>query len=75
MELILLFIVLATTVWVGVDASGRDWSGDRFANSTTKWVIGTLLLWIVVFPVYLARRGRAPLKASTTQNVISERNR
>jgi hypothetical protein len=63
MELILLFIVLGTTVWVGVDASGRDWSGDRFANSTTKWVIGTLLLWIVVFPVYVARRGRAPLKA------------
>jgi hypothetical protein len=63
MELILLFIVLATTVWVGVDASGRDWSGDRFANSTTKWVISVLLLWIVVFPVYVARRGRASLKA------------
>jgi hypothetical protein len=63
MELLVLFIVLATTVWVGVDASGRDWSADRFANSTTKWVIGMLLLWIVVFPVYVARRGRAPLKA------------
>jgi hypothetical protein len=60
---LLLLVVLATTIWVGVDASGRDWSGDRFAKSTTKWVIGTLLLWIVVFPLYVARRGRAPLKA------------
>jgi hypothetical protein len=60
---LLLLVVLATTVWVGVDSSGREWSGDRFANSTAKWVIGSLLLWIVVFPVYLARRGRAPLKA------------
>jgi hypothetical protein len=55
-------LVLASAVWVGVDASGRDWSGDRFANGATKWVIGVLLLWIMVFPVYLGRRGRAPLK-------------
>jgi hypothetical protein len=63
MTVLLLLAVVATTVWVGVDSSGRDWSGDRFANSPTKWVIGSLLLWIIVFPVYLARRGRAPHKA------------
>ena len=62
MELLLLLVVVGTTIWVAVDSSGRDWSDDRFANSPTKWVIGTLLLWIIVFPVYVARRGRAPLK-------------
>jgi hypothetical protein len=60
---LLLLVFVATTVWVGVDASGRDWSGDGFAKSATTWVVGMLLLWIVVFPVYLARRGRAPHKA------------
>ena len=59
MTVLLLLVVVATAVWVGVDASGRDWSGDRFANSPTKWIVGMLLLWIIVFPVYLARRGRA----------------
>jgi hypothetical protein len=60
---LIVLAIVATTIWVGVDASGRDWSGDRFANSPTKWIIGMLLLWIIVFPVYLARRGRAPQKA------------
>jgi hypothetical protein len=75
MELIVLFIVLATTVWVGVDASGRDWSGDRFANSTTKWVIGMLL------PLDRCLSGlRGPTRTCAaqgvvmTQNVTNERN-
>jgi hypothetical protein len=33
------------------------------ANSPTKWIIGMLLLWIIVSPVYLAKRGQAPRKA------------
>jgi hypothetical protein len=55
-------LVVGTSIWVGVDASKREWGDDSFANSTGKWVIGSLLLWIVVFPVYLSRRGRATLK-------------
>lgn len=61
---LMVLVFVGTTIWVGVDASGRDWSRDRFANSPTKWVIGMLLLWIIVFPVYLARRGQAPRRAS-----------
>lgn len=61
-SLLVLLVVVGTTIWIGTDASKRDWSDDSFANSTTKWVIGSVLLWIVVFPVYLARRNRVPLK-------------
>src|ERR1051326_5453235 len=56
---IIALVVLGTTAWVGADASNRDWSNDRFADATWKWVLGCLLLWIVVFPMYLARRGSA----------------
>jgi hypothetical protein len=54
---------LGSVVWVGVDASKRDFSGSRFANKTWQWVVGALLVWIIVFPVYLFKRGNAPLKA------------
>jgi hypothetical protein len=57
-----MLVVLGTTVWVATDASGRDWSGNSFASSAAVWALGTLLLWIIVFPVYLASRGNAPLK-------------
>ncbi len=62
-QMVGLAVTVASAVWVGFDSSRRDFSNDRFANSTTKWVIGTLLLWIIAFPIYLVRRGRAPLKA------------
>jgi hypothetical protein len=57
-------IVVASAIWVGVDASHRDFTGSSFARTTSHWVIGTLLLWIVVFPVYLAKRGHVPLKSA-----------
>jgi hypothetical protein len=54
-------IVVGTAIWVGFDASQREWT-DGF--STAAWVAGVLLLWIVIFPYYLVRRSKAPLKAS-----------
>jgi hypothetical protein len=62
MQVAIFLLIVGTTVWVGVDASHRDWSGHSFANATWKWVAGSLLLWIVAFPVYLAQRGRVPVK-------------
>lgn len=59
-----LVLVVGTTIWVGVDAASRDFSQDKFADSTTKWVIGCIGLWIVAFPMYLERRGRTPLKSA-----------
>jgi hypothetical protein len=62
MTALILLIVLLTTLWMGVDATKRDWSGNKFADTTWKWVVGGLGLWIVAFPVYLVHRDRAPLK-------------
>lgn len=56
---IVLLVVIGTTIWVGVDASRRDWGKG---SGTATWVLGCVLLWIVVFPWYLAKRGNAPLK-------------
>jgi hypothetical protein len=60
-----ILVIVGTTVWVAVDASGRDWRGNSFASSPALWALGTLLLWIVIFPVYLVSRGRAPRKQTT----------
>jgi hypothetical protein len=57
-----LIVLVVSAVWVGADASKRDWSGDSFANTTWQWILGVALLWIVVVPVYLTRRPHAPLK-------------
>jgi hypothetical protein len=53
-------VVVGTTIWVGIDASKRDWSGGN--TGTAGWVVGCIALWIVVFPVHVAKRGKAPLK-------------
>ena len=59
---IFFIVVLTTTVWVGVDASSRDLSKIPIADKTWKWVLGSLLLWIIIFPVYLMKRSEAPRK-------------
>jgi len=59
----ILLVQVATVVWIGIDASRRDFSNDGFANKTWKWVVGALVFWILVAPLYLIRRNRAPLKA------------
>jgi hypothetical protein len=49
-------VVIATSIWACVDAKDRD-----MINSF--WLlVGCLLLWIVVFPVYLAERSKYPTK-------------
>ena len=60
---IFFLVVLSTSVWVGVDANTRDWSGTPVADKTWKWVLGSLVLWIIVFPVYLMKCGETPRKA------------
>jgi hypothetical protein len=39
MAMLVLLVVVGTVVWVGADASKRDWSDDRFVKSTTGWVL------------------------------------
>jgi len=52
-------VAIAATIWVGLDSSKREW---KTRGATALWVIGCLLLWIVVFPVYLYKRTTVPLK-------------
>jgi hypothetical protein len=63
--------VLGTTVWVVADANQRDWRGNRFADATWKWVLGCLLLWIVVFPIYLVQRTRVQADRSSNRPRVS----
>jgi Protein of unknown function (DUF2510) len=67
--LIMFMVVVGTSIWLGFDAANHDWSEDSFANKPWKWVVGALLLWIVVFPLYLVKRGRVPLKSDGANGV------
>ncbi len=60
---LILLLIAGTTIWLGFDASRRDWRRSSFARSATIWVIGSLAMWIVIFPLYLFMRQRAPLKS------------
>jgi hypothetical protein len=63
MQLVALLVIVVSAAWVGYDSSRRDWSRSSFANRPWKWVVGTLLLWIVIFPLYLFQRGKVDAKA------------
>jgi len=54
---------LGSIIWLGIDASKRDFSGSKFASKTWQWVVGAIFLWIIAFPVYLFKRNNVPLKA------------
>jgi hypothetical protein len=54
-------IVLATSVWVFVDARTMGVSKGQikgfFNMGPTGWFLSCLLCWIVAFPAYLVKRG------------------
>ena len=62
--LIVVLIFLAVDVWVYEDARARAERGrpvvfrmGGFVLSTPfQWLLGCVLLWIVFFPLYVARR-------------------
>jgi hypothetical protein len=56
---VIVLVILGTSIWVAFDAGQRDWRSNGFANRPWKWVAGSLLLWIVVFPMYLVQRNKA----------------
>jgi integral membrane sensor domain MASE1 len=60
---VILLLIVGTTIWLGFDASQRDWRRSSFARSAVIWVLGSLAMWIVVFPLYLLMRQHAPLKS------------
>jgi rRNA maturation endonuclease Nob1 len=52
-----LIIVVVTSIWVGVDVRRRRRAGET-KDAAWSWVAGSLLLWIVVFPLYVWSRTR-----------------
>ena len=54
-----LTFVVSTSYWVGTDHRAMDREYGRSGEtSTTFWVVGCLLVWIVVFPCYLVYRSK-----------------
>ncbi len=55
-------VVLPTALWVLVDASTLKvrkgkLGGGFFDMGVAGWFLSSLLLWVVAFPAYLAKRG------------------
>ena len=62
---LVLLAVAGSTAWLAVDASKRDWTDNSFGRNVPSWVIGSLLLWPLIFPMYVfVHRKKAPLKAA-----------
>jgi len=59
---LVLLAVAGSTAWLALDASKRDWTDNGFAKNVPSWVVGSLLLWPVIFPLYVfVHRKKAPL--------------
>ena len=61
MEAFIFLIIIGTSIWVFADAKAigvkKGQIKGLFDFGPAGWLITCLLLWIVVFPVYLAKRG------------------
>ena len=61
MEDLILIIAVATSIWVAVDASAIGVKKGQLKGlagmGPAGWFFACLLLWIVGFPFYLAKRG------------------
>jgi len=61
---LMLLVVVGSAVWVGFDGQSRDFSNHSFSKTAGGWVLGTILLWIVVFPMYVVARDKVPLRSA-----------
>ena len=70
MEIIILLIILCTSIWVLVDAKKIGVKKGQMKGMTDMgpwgWFFACLLIWIIGFPLYLAKRGELK-KASSAQ--------
>ena len=60
MDTFILWIILGTSIWVFFDARAigvKRGQVKGLANmGPLGWLLGCLLLWIIAFPLYLAKR-------------------
>lgn len=61
MDVLILIGVISSMVWVFQDAKSIERTRHVTVgkNSAGMWVVGLILLWIVIFPLYLYRRSQA----------------
>jgi hypothetical protein len=59
---VVVIVVLGTAIWVDRDARKLIAAGatkqQLGGSSPIVWGIGTILVWIIVFPWYLSKRGK-----------------
>src|SRR4051812_37910073 len=67
--LLVVLVVVGTIIWVAVDAPKREWPNG---SSTASWVIGCVLLWIVVFPIYLYKRSKTSPRRSVSAPIAQD---
>jgi hypothetical protein len=72
MEAVVLLVVIGTSIWVAIDASNigaRKGLVKGIANmGPASWFLCCLLLWIITFPVYLAKRSEIKAAAVAASN-------
>lgn len=68
---VILVVVIATSIWVAIDASTLGARHDRSlgmaGSSPAAWFFGCLLVWIVFFPLYLSQREKIRLAGEARQ--------
>ena len=73
MDQLIIIVIVATSIWVFVDAKGigarKGLQKGFFDLGPFGWFATCLLLWIVGFPVYLAKR--SDIKKLASQTVTS----
>ena len=67
--LLILLVVVGTIIWVAVDAPRRQWPNGSY---TATWVVGCVLLWIVVFPIYLFKRSKTVPKSAVSPTASAQ---
>ncbi len=60
-DVLILLAIVGTSIWVLFDAKQigvkkGQMKGGVVDNGPVGWFFGSLLLWIVVFPLYLVKR-------------------
>lgn len=61
MDVFILLVIIGTSIWVFFDAKSIGLKKGQVKGLADLgpggWLVGSLLLWIVVFPLYLVKRG------------------
>lgn len=64
MEALVFAIVVGSSLWMAFDVHQSGYYKTHSGTGPIGWFFGGLLLWIVVFPLYLAKRGKLKAGAS-----------